>query len=87
MMGLVVHTCHPTYGKKHKIGGLQSRLACTKKEKGGFLWSSISTLRMIPQKVKNHTIKDLMDSEWNETSLSKLKRMTVRTIDEFKENI
>jgi hypothetical protein len=42
---------------------------------------------MIPQKVKNHTIKDLMDSEWNETSLSKLKRMTVRTIDEFKENI
>jgi hypothetical protein len=26
-LGVVAHACHPSYGQKHKIGRLQSRLA------------------------------------------------------------
>jgi hypothetical protein len=33
---------------------------------------------MTPQKVNNHTIKDLMESEGHETSILELKRMMIK---------
>jgi hypothetical protein len=38
-------------------------------------------------KVNNHTTKDVMDSEGVETSISVLKRMMIRMINELKEDI
>jgi hypothetical protein len=35
---------------------------------------------MSPQKVNNHTTKDLMDSKGNENSISDVKRIVVRII-------
>jgi hypothetical protein len=38
-------------------------------------------------KVNNHTTKDLMDSKGDEISVSELKRMIIRTINEMKEDV
>jgi hypothetical protein len=38
-------------------------------------------------KVNNHTTKDLMDSKGDEISVSELKRMIIRTINEMKEDM
>jgi hypothetical protein len=40
---------------------------------------------MTPQKVNNHTTKDLIDSKGVEISISELKR--IRTINEMKEDM
>jgi hypothetical protein len=42
---------------------------------------------MTPQKVNNHTIKDLMDSEEDETSVSEHMTMMIRMIKEVKEDL
>jgi hypothetical protein len=41
---------------------------------------------MIPEKVNNHTTKDLMDREGDETSVSIFNRMMIRMIKEVKED-
>jgi hypothetical protein len=41
---------------------------------------------MTPQKVKNHIIKNMLDSEGAETSVSQIKRMMKRMFKEFKED-
>jgi hypothetical protein len=42
---------------------------------------------MIPQKVNNHTTKDITDSEGDTISISKFKRMMIRVIDEMEKYI
>jgi hypothetical protein len=42
---------------------------------------------MTPQKINNHTKEDLMDSEGDETSVSKFKRKIIRMSKVFKEDI
>jgi hypothetical protein len=42
---------------------------------------------MTPQKVKNHTTKDLVDSEGDETSISEFKRIMTKKIKEIKEDM
>jgi hypothetical protein len=37
-----------------------------------------SQRNVLPPKINNHTIKDLMDGEWDKISISQLKTMTIR---------
>jgi hypothetical protein len=39
-----------------------------------------------PPKVSNHTTKNLMDNERDETSISKLKMIMIRMVKEIKED-
>jgi hypothetical protein len=39
---------------------------------------------MTPQEVDSHTTEDLVDSEQDETSISKFKRLIIRMIKELK---
>jgi hypothetical protein len=42
---------------------------------------------MTPQKVNNHTTKDLKDSEGDKISISELKRMMIIVMNEMKEDM
>jgi hypothetical protein len=42
---------------------------------------------MTPQKVHNHTVEDLVDSEWEESSVSGVRRMITRMFKKSKEEI
>jgi hypothetical protein len=42
---------------------------------------------IIPQKVYNHTIKNLIGSKGDEISISELKGMMIRTINEMKKDM
>jgi hypothetical protein len=42
---------------------------------------------MVPPKVHDHTTKDLMDGEVDESSISEIRRIMVRKSKEFKEDM
>jgi hypothetical protein len=42
---------------------------------------------MTPQKVNNHTMEDLLDSEGDKFSVTKVRRMMIRKFNELKEDL